>query len=221
MMATALRTIFGPVVMRKRRVGVVVILALGCLLLLAYGSSLSSGRKLKGFPILTQSDAMSCGPTACTMVLNYYGRSVSIPEVKERTRTSWYHNDSVDIGMTVPQHIQVALNDFGVPSSLGTSTWEELVLCVDQKRPAVVLLRSGPALWHYGVVIGYRNDCLIVADPSGKERTLQRDSFLASWEYAKDLTGNDAPSFDPYRRVVEFVTGLPGRITIIPDRGRD
>jgi predicted double-glycine peptidase len=176
-----------------------------------------SQHKLARFPILTQSDAISCGPTACAMVLRYYGRSVSIEEVKRQSRTRWNFLGAEEVGMTAPHDIQAAIEHFGVPCSLKTSRLEELKRCVDERRPPIVLLRTGATLWHYVVVIGYTDEALVLANPAGREDHVGRDLFLASWAFSKDLAGNDAPPFDPCRHLVEIGTGMDGNIAIIPE----
>ena len=76
-----------------------------------------SQHKLACFPILRQPDAISCGPTACATVLKYYGRFVSIAEVKRQSGTRWYCLGTEEFGMTPPHDVQAAIEHFGVPCS--------------------------------------------------------------------------------------------------------
>ena len=60
---------------------------------------------LRGIPVYTQPDDVSCGPTGCAMVLKYYGVSAGIGPLKTKAGTRWLEAGSVHVGLTVPSGI--------------------------------------------------------------------------------------------------------------------
>ena len=121
--------------------------------------------QIEDFNYLLQPDGITCGPTSAAMVLNRYGKDVSIDEVKAETKTQWFKRQDEAIGMTSPEYIPIAMKHFGLPASLKRGYINRLKCYVSQGKPCVVLLRSGEILWHYVVVVGYDENSVFVADP--------------------------------------------------------
>jgi hypothetical protein len=128
------------------------------------------------------------------MVLNYYGVKATVDDVVAVAKTRWYKKKGgTEIGGTTPEYVKIAFDKFGVRSLIERgATLDKLKWYVSQGRPAVVLVRSGPNMWHYIVIIGYDNDNVITADPGGGERiVLSNATFMGAWKFTHDLDGKD------------------------------
>ena len=142
------------------------------------------------FSLLSQPDEITCGPTSATMVLAKYGHPYDIREVEAKTKTKWFRYKGRDIGMTAPEYVATALTKLGVPASLKGGSLDELKHYVGMGRPVIVLVRSGEFLWHYFVVVGYDEQDVVIADPSGgRTYTMRADTFVGAWSFDADLDG--------------------------------
>lgn len=147
---------------------------------------------IEDFSCIEQPDGITCGPTSATMVLNYYGHSVSVDQVSEESKTEWIEYKDESIGMTTPEYIPIALKHFGVPSKTRRGYLPRLKYYVSSGKPCIVLLRSGEFLWHYVVVIGYNVDFIIVADPgSGSCMEMPNEAFVGSWSFKTNMSGEN------------------------------
>ncbi|MDX1401545.1 MAG: C39 family peptidase, partial [Kiloniellales bacterium] len=148
--------------------------------------------EIEDFPLIAQPDQITCGPTSIAMVLKHYGLTRSVDEVKVKTKTEWFDIDGNKIGGTSPEYIKIAMNHFGVPSTLEKGDLAKLKYYISQNRPPIALVRSGKRTWHYVVVVGYTKNTIITADPGGGVReVLPLDDFMGAWEFSKDLYGRD------------------------------
>jgi hypothetical protein len=146
--------------------------------------------EIKGFKYVEQPDGITCGPTSALMLLARYGKEVTLDQVKSKTATKWFSYEGKDIGMTSPDMIPVALKHFGVPASTIYGNLDKLKYYVNQRRPPLVLVRSGYWTWHWVVVIGYDEQNIIVADPgSGKRRVMPSEAFVGAWKFNTDMRG--------------------------------
>ncbi len=147
--------------------------------------------EIQGFHYVEQPDGITCGPTSALMLLTRYGKEVTLDQVKEKTITKWFSYDGHDIGMTSPDMIPVALKNFGVPASTKYGNLEKLKYYINQRRPPMVLVRSGYWTWHWIVVIGYDEQNIIVADPgSGIRRVMPSAAFVGAWTFNTDMRGD-------------------------------
>lgn len=143
-------------------------------------------------PILKQPDGITCGPTSCAMLLQYYGKDVSIEDAAKNAKTEWFKYGEKSVGMTSPDFVERTVKDFGVPAKLQRSNIGHLKYYVSQNRPTIVLVRSGLNTWHYVVVVGYDEQKITLADPGyGKERIVALDIFMKAWSFTGDLRGNE------------------------------
>lgn len=146
--------------------------------------------EITGFKHLKQPDGITCGPTSVTMVLQRYGKSVTITEVKEKTKTQWLEHEGKSIGMTSPEYMSIALSHFGVSARKRRGYVNRLKHYVSQDRPCIALLRSGEYTWHYVVVVGYDEKYIHVADPgSGRREKMKLQHFEASWKFEANMHG--------------------------------
>jgi len=166
--------------------------------------------KLKNFIVIQQPDQISCGPTSCAMVLKYYGKNVSIEEIKKIAKTTWYKSKEAEIGMTAPEYIETALKHFGVSSKLKIGNLNDLKAYIEQNRPPIVLLRSGKATWHYVVVIGYSPTKFTIADPGGYEHTMENSLFENAWNFSSDMNGAEVTNSCKFCQGSGKIAGIPG-----------
>lgn len=144
------------------------------------------------FDLIEQPDGISCGPTSIQMVLKRYEYNHSLQEIRKTTKTDLYVKGDLQIGGTTPEYIEIALETFGVNSSLMVGDLDSLKWHISKNRPPIVLVRSGQKIWHYAVAIGYNEDSIILADPGcGKKITLSTKTFIEAWQFIGDLHGRD------------------------------
>lgn len=146
---------------------------------------------IKKFPLVEQPDQITCGPTSALMLLKYYGnKTLTLDQVKAKSKTHWFNYGDEPIGMTAPDVLASALDKLGLPSTMMKGDVSQLKKFISQDRPPIVLVRSGEYTWHYVVAIGYDKDNIIVADPGwGMRRTLKNEHFHGTWSFATDMTG--------------------------------
>lgn len=146
--------------------------------------------KIENFPLVAQPDEITCGPASATMLLRYYGRTVTVEEVKTKTQTTWFNYKGKPVGATLPHQLKTALDAFDFDNSITQSNLDQLKYCVSQNRPPIVLLRSGKRLMHWVVVIGYDAECVVLADPGdGSQYPMDSDVFLHAWNFSGDMNG--------------------------------
>lgn len=160
----------------------------------------SEQSKIENFPLYEQPDGISCGPTSCRMLLEYYGHQYPLDEIRKVTKTDWWldEENDIEIGGSTIEYVKEAMNHFGVPSTIKKCSIEDLKQLVYEKRPPIVLLRSGDGpYWHYVVAIGYTEDQIIVADPGdGKIAGYDIERFERAWAFTHDLYGGEKAVVD-------------------------
>lgn len=154
--------------------------------------------QVSNFPVFEQLDQISCGPTSCRMLLKYYGEDIKIEDIKKAAKTTWFKHDDVEIGMTTPEYIKVALDKYEVKSEIKQGNITDIKVALIDNRPPIVLLRSGQEIWHYVVVIGFKPNTIIYANPgSGKIETMPEDVFKKSWAFRSDMSGHSTDTNCP------------------------
>ena len=150
------------------------------------------GVLLPNFPVMRQPDAISCGPTCCSMLLKYYGVLVGVPQLKEIAGTRLFKMGDDEVGFTWPSKVQKALTQFGLANTLKKQAGlDDVVKAVEDNRPPIVLVRSSRKTWHYTVVIGHRRSQLFkMADPLGYTYWLPARTLENAWSFDGDLRGN-------------------------------
>jgi ABC-type bacteriocin/lantibiotic exporter with double-glycine peptidase domain len=170
---------------------------------------------VQNFPTLEQPDNISCGPTSCAMVANYYGKPLTIADAKKFGKTTWGIYKGKEIGMTAPDYIPEIFKKVGLSVSLEKGNLNKLRYFVASKKPVMTLVRSGDRFWHYVVVVGYNQNKIFIADPGiGKIYSLPNDVFLPAWKFSGDLQGNKIPN-NLYGMIVEWAD-VRGNLMFVP-----
>ncbi len=158
-----------------------------------HARSIDDGRLmvLRNFPILKQPDPISCGPTCCSMLLQYYGIHANIEDVKQTAGTRLLKFGKDEIGFTWPSRVKKALYEHGLESEMKRrATLSDVVDLINRNRPPIMLVRSSARTWHYVVAIGRRgNTRFRVADPLGREYWLRAETLDQAWSFDGDLRG--------------------------------
>jgi hypothetical protein len=150
------------------------------------------GVLIANFPVMRQPDAISCGPTCCSMLLHYYGMAVGVNQLKEIAGTKLFKMGEDEVGFTWPSKVQKSLTTYGLANTMKTEAdLQDVVQSVEENRPPIVLVRSSRKTWHYTVVIGHRAGRLFkLADPLGYTYWLPAGTFQDAWAFDGDLRGN-------------------------------
>ena len=230
---------------RRGFVGAAAVAVVGCACGLARQFSQAprpTRRMLAGFPTMKQPDDISCGPTSAAMVLHWYGIPAGVEACTAKAGTRWLELGPLKIGMTLPSGVVSCLGASGLPSRIAQGTIEDVVRHLDEGRPPILLVRSGPSTWHWLVAIGYLDGGarLRLSDPAGRQWTISRRQLDSAWDFSTDLAGGatwkrrcarcngagdcsacdgSGQSPDICRQVVEAF-GVAGRTMVVPDRGR-
>lgn len=120
------------------------------------------------FPLYKQLDAMDCGPTCLRIVAKYYGRSISLEYLRNKSQ---YGKAGVSM-----LGLSDAAEAIGLKSVGAKLSFEQLIN--DAPHPAIIH-------WdHYHFVVltpGSTKNKLIIADPAKGLIKLNREEFLKHW----------------------------------------
>ncbi|MDR0609321.1 MAG: C39 family peptidase [Planctomycetaceae bacterium] len=159
-------------------------------------------------PRMRQPDNYTCGPTSAAMVLNYYGKQVSIGTMRSKCRTNYFSIPGTYItliktseaGYTDPNHLRDALNEYIPVTKKEKASAQDIADAISGNKPVIVLVRSG-ILFHYYVIVGYKTDAngqvthWKMIDTNGTEpQYIHRSTFEKSWNLSPCdyLTGSDS-----------------------------
>jgi len=173
-------------------------------------------KELDGFDkLLVQPNNITCGPTSCAMVLQYYGKDVTIKEVEKAAKTEWFTWKGTPVGMTAPSMVKKAMNDLGVPAQLRWGSTTNIKHFISDDRPVIVLLRSSETTWHFVVVIGFNEKQFTIADPaSGTKYQIDIETLDNAWRFTHDMNGNRCENEMLYKLL--FSIDVYPRTMIIP-----
>lgn len=148
--------------------------------------------EINPFPCEAQPDSITCGPTSAAMVLSWYGYPNHCFDVQVYTKTKWFSYEGQEVGLTIPGYLVSGMGRLGVPVQLRNGNLQQLKHYVSQRKPVIVLVRSGELYLHYCVVIGFDEKYIIIADPSGgQRRVLEESKFMGAWGLTHDLDGEE------------------------------
>jgi ATP-binding cassette subfamily B protein len=120
------------------------------------------------FPFFLQLDAMDCGPTCLRMVAKYYGRSISLDYLRNKTQ---YGKGGASLLGLAEAAEAIGLKSLGVKIS-----FEQLIN--DAPLPAILHWRQE----HYVVLTpSSTKNKLVIADPAKGLIKLTQEEFLQNW----------------------------------------
>lgn len=120
------------------------------------------------FPIYQQLDAMDCGPTCLRMVAKYYGRSISLEYLRNKSQYG-----KAGVSMLGLADAAESINLKTVGAKL---TFEQLVN--DAPLPAIVHWDQ----YHFVVITpASKKNKLVIADPAKGLIKLDKDEFIKHW----------------------------------------
>ncbi len=119
-----------------------------------------------------------CGPASLASVLNYWGVSSSPDEI---AKTIYSRSARGTLNIDMVMYAQAR----GLEASQYRGAWEDLRQKIDAGFPLVVLVDYG--FWvlqsnHFMVVLGYREDDVIVHSGRDEKKIIRKEDFLKSWE---------------------------------------
>lgn len=129
----------------------------------------------KKFPHFQQRDQMDCGPTCVKMIAQYYGKSVSLPYLREQA-----HIDRQGVSLL---GISDAAEDIGFRTMAIKTDYD--TLAEESPFPCIVHWNQN----HFVVVADIKKDRVTVADPGNEIITYTKEEFCKCWMGEKE--GND------------------------------
>lgn len=127
---------------------------------------------IKTFPSYRQLDSMDCGPTCLRMLAKYYGRSLSIQYLREK---SFITRDGVSM-----LGISDAAESIGFRTSGVRLTFEQLV--TEKPLPCILHWNQNHFVVCYAINKKRGRDYQIkISDPAGEKYTLNQFEFLKCW----------------------------------------
>ncbi len=123
---------------------------------------------MRTFPLYRQLDAMDCGPTCLRMVAKYYGRSISLDYLRNKSQ---YGKAGVSL-----LGLADAAESIGMKSVGAKLSFEQLIS--DAQLPAIVHWDQ----YHFVVLTpGSAPNKLVIADPAKGIIKFTKDEFLKHW----------------------------------------
>lgn len=113
------------------------------------------GKILPDFPNYSQPNEVTCGPTAASMVLSYYGVSAGIQPLAQKAGTYILQAGNARIGLTRPDRLTEAMNEYFPTFRMQRGNLNDIVNSINGNKPVILLVRSATDTWHYIVVYGY------------------------------------------------------------------
>ncbi|HEY5462604.1 MAG TPA: peptidase domain-containing ABC transporter [Hanamia sp.] len=128
---------------------------------------------IKSFPLYKQLDAMDCGPTCLRMVAKYYGRSISLDHLRNKSQ---YGKQGVSMLSLADAAESIGLKSVGAKIS-----FEQLVN--DAPLPAILHWDQ----YHFVVLTPTSTkNKLIIADPAKGMIKLNKEEFINRWVSTND-----------------------------------
>jgi ABC-type bacteriocin/lantibiotic exporters, contain an N-terminal double-glycine peptidase domain len=120
------------------------------------------------FPLYRQLDAMDCGPTCLRMIAKYYGRSITLDYLRNKSQYG-------KLGVSM-LGLAEAAESIGLKSIGAKLTFEQLLK--DAPLPAILHWDQ----YHFVVLTPQSNkNKLVISDPAKGLITLTREEFLQHW----------------------------------------
>ena len=127
---------------------------------------------LKRFPFFKQLDSMDCGPTCLRMVAKYYGKSYSLPDLRERC---YIDREGVSLRGISEAAEQVGFRSLGVKIPF----WEKRDIPSLREAPLPAILHWNQN--HFVVAYKVTKDHIWIADPASGKYKVPVTNFKKSW----------------------------------------
>lgn len=128
--------------------------------------------RLKRFPLIRQLDAMDCGPTCLQMIIKYFGRTYSLPFLRDRC---FLTREGVSL-----LGISKAAESLGLRTLAARIPFDKLT--DEVPLPCIAHWQQR----HFIVVYDAKPDKIWVADPAHGRITYTRKEFLERWAIHND-----------------------------------
>jgi ABC-type bacteriocin/lantibiotic exporter with double-glycine peptidase domain len=138
---------------------------------------------IRGLPFYPQED-YQCGPASLASVLNYWGGAVTPGDVAEDIY-SRSARGTLNIDMALYAEAR------GLDASFYSGGLPDVKSKIEAGYPLIVLVDLGFSFYqvnHFMVVVGFRNDGVIVNSGKEERKFIPTGEFLKSWEKTKFWT---------------------------------
>src|ERR1035437_6327024 len=120
------------------------------------------------FTFYKQPDEMDCGPTCLRMVAKYYGKSISLQEIRELSNTTREGSSLLGISDAAEK---IGFRTIGVKVTFEKMLEEATLPCI--------------AHWnqnHFVVIYKIKRDKIFIADPAHGLLQYTKEEFLKAWK---------------------------------------
>ncbi len=136
------------------------------------------GHYIGNVPFFRQGEN-SCGPAALASVASFWGRQVSLDQIKASVYLA-------ELRGTLPMDMERYLGDAGFKTTSSAGTLDELKASVRKNVPVICLLDLGFSLYrrpHYVTVVGFDevNGVIIAHDGLTANRVIGYEKFTREW----------------------------------------
>lgn len=144
---------------------------------------------LPNFPFSEQDYDFDCGPEALRVVLRYFKRRVSLPELTERLKST--REDGTNPTEIIKEIVRRKLH-----FKCGTMTIDDVKRAINSDLPVILVLQAWSinpeaSEGHYVVAIGHGQGKVVFEDPEQDEWIVIEEKELLDRWYDKDSEGND------------------------------
>jgi hypothetical protein len=147
----------------------------------SHAQSVSPDRPLLDVPYLPQSEAL-CGGAAIAMVMRYWGATAIYAE-------TFAELVDAEAGGIRGRDLIGALEARGFETASFEGDAARIRSALDARRPPIALIEDRPGRFHYVVIVGWRDDRVIVHDPARAPfRVIAPDSFMRAWSASRYWT---------------------------------
>ncbi|MBA3706520.1 MAG: peptidase domain-containing ABC transporter, partial [Bacteroidetes bacterium] len=145
------------------------------------------------FPIYHQPDEMDCGPTCLRMVAKYYGKAITLQELRQLASTTRQGSSLLGISEAAEK---IGFRTIGVKV-----TYEKLL--EDAPLPCIAHWNQN----HFVVIYKIKKDNIFIADPGHGLLKYTKEEFLKSWK--SDVTEGILLLLEPTPEFYEqeYITG--------------
>ncbi len=126
-----------------------------------------SKHKIHKTDLILQSEPLECAPASLAIILNYFGKFISLEEVRDIMGVSRNGINVLNIIVTA-RYFQLKAEAYKKP-------WQDLL---NITSPAILLWENN----HFLVLEGYKNNYFYLNDPVTGRRSIPKESFINSYQ---------------------------------------